>query len=309
MAAFRADLHQHGLPCAPLLKLQIWRGVVDATFDMVACVLAVALMWRVGWPLLPAVLILVGNRQRALGNLLHDGAHRNLSRSEAVNDWIVLLFIAAPTFSTLSVYRRAHYAHHLCLGDANDDPDYLPIPPGRSSWSRNYRIHLMRRGPWLNSVAGQLLDASTDRRSKLAMGVWWIAFLGLLGCWVEPGFAAMYALVWMAARATVFHAITVFREMCDHFGLPRAGVLKSTRDLVSHGALCMLTHPRNNGYHLTHHLLPAVPYYLLPRAQRLFAELPIYRAAGSVYTSCLVGLRPVVGDWNTNATPRRSHDE
>ncbi len=25
-----------------------------------------------------------------------------------------------------------------------------------------------------------------------------------------------------------------------------------------------LVHPRNNGYHLTHHLLPAVPYYRLP---------------------------------------------
>ena len=51
--------------------------------------------------------------------------------------------------------------------------------------------------------------------------------------------------LWLAARATAFHVITTFREMCDHHGLSPGGVFCFTRDIKSAGLWSVLFHPRN----------------------------------------------------------------
>ncbi|MBL8362437.1 MAG: fatty acid desaturase, partial [Rubrivivax sp.] len=91
------------------------------------------------------------------------------------------------------------------------------------------------------------------------------------------------------------------REMCDHFGLRPGGILSFTRDMAVRGPARWLIHPRNNGYHLTHHLLPAVPYYHLPRAHALFRRLPAYRAHGTVCDAYFAGPAAVVRAWEREA--------
>ncbi len=89
--------------------------------------------------------------------------------------------------------------------------------------------------------------------------------------------------------------------MCDHFGLRPSGILSFTRDMVCHGFWRVLIHPRNNGYHLTHHLLPAVPYYRLPQAQRLFQQMPAYRDHATVCQAYFEGATAVTRDWQAGA--------
>jgi fatty acid desaturase len=54
------------------------------------------LFHRFGWYCAPAVIAWIGNRQRALGNLLHDAARRNLATSPELNDALARLFRCAP---------------------------------------------------------------------------------------------------------------------------------------------------------------------------------------------------------------------
>jgi fatty acid desaturase len=105
----------------------------------------------------------------------------------------------------------------------------------------------------------------------------------------------------MLARATAFHAITTFREMCDHYGLAEGGVISFSRDILKNSAWYSLVHPHNNGYHLTHHLLPAVPYYKLPQAQGLFATMPTYQEQCHVCDSYVFGRTPAVLRWSSEA--------
>ena len=112
-----------------------------------------------------------------------------------------------------------------------------------------------------------------------------------------PDFTTTFLVLWLLARATVFHLITTFREMCDHFGLRPGGVFTFTRDMACHGFWRWLIHPRNNGYHLTHHLLPAVPYYRLPEAHRLLKGQEVFQGRSKVCSAYFSGTEPVTGAW------------
>ena len=155
---------------------------------------------------------------------------------------------------------------------------------------------------WKGSLAGHLVAREVGFASRLFIMGWWTVALAALNAWAGSEFTTAFVLLWLAARATVFHAITTFREMCDHFGLRPAGILTFTRDMVCHGVWRALIHPRNNGYHLTHHLLPAVPYYRLPQAQRLFQRMPAYRDHATVCHAYFAGATAVTRAWQAGSS-------
>jgi len=72
---------------------------------------------RIGRRSWPFVTILIGNRQGALENLLHDAAHRNLASAHNLNDEIAHAFPAPPLFNHLTLYREPHVRHHAWLGN------------------------------------------------------------------------------------------------------------------------------------------------------------------------------------------------
>ena len=134
-------------------------------------------------------------------------------------------------------------------------------------------------------------------QSKLYIVCWWVTFLGFMWAALGSSFAQSFVWLWLLSRATVFHLITVFREMCDHFGLAPGGVFTFTRDMVDHGPWRRIIHPRNNGYHLTHHLLPAVPYYHLPAAHALLGRLPVFQESAQACSAYFSGTDAVVRAW------------
>ncbi|WP_298236566.1 fatty acid desaturase [uncultured Azohydromonas sp.] len=301
LTAFRSELQKQQIPYQHLLKLAWWRPLCDVAVDLLVVALAVAAVVYGSWWLAPLALVVIANRQRALGNILHDAAHRNLHRKRLVNDGITNALIAPLVFADLTAYRDTHFEHHLQLGHPSRDPDYLARLPGcQVSPLRNYARLAFSLRQWRGSIAGHLENSKVPLSRRLYIVGWWIVFAGLIHAAVGPKCLAAFLMLWILARATAFHLITMFREMCDHFGFTGTGVLSFTRDIVHGNAWYLLIHPRNNGYHLTHHLLPAVPYYNLPAAQKLFAEVPLYRQKGNVFKSYLLGPTPVASGWQTH---------
>jgi fatty acid desaturase len=246
--------------------------------------------------------LVISNRQRALGNILHDAGHRNIWRDKDRNDIVACALVAPLLFASLSRYRETHFQHHLELGRTQGDPDLIPgqdhLP---SSWMVSYIRCLLSWTNWLGSLGGHLFAQEVSLRSKAFIMGWWASLVGVLALLGGGDFALAFVSLWLISRATLFHCITTFREMCDHFGLLPGGVFGFTRDMVCHGHWRWIIHPRNNGYHLTHHLLPAVPYYRLPEAHTLLCQLPLFEDRSHICRAYFTTQTAVTTEWQSKA--------
>jgi fatty acid desaturase len=303
IALLRQSLRRAGNPHLPLLKLRGWRPAADVSLDIAVIAAALVLALEVPWAT-PIALLVLGNRQRALGNILHDAAHRNLTRNRLVNDLLTRALIAPLLFLSLSHYRELHFRHHLDLGAKDADPDLIPIPAEKARrWPAAVAANALSPRAVLGSTFGHLVDHNVTPGGRLYILAWWTLLVAALVSAAGVGPAAAMLALWLGARATVFHVITTFREMCDHHGLVPGGVFSFTRDITATGPLSMLFHPRNNAYHLTHHLLPAIPYYRLPEAQRVFATLPEYQEHARVSEGYFAGSAPAAASWQRGPAP------
>lgn len=297
LSSFREQLHSNKALYQPYLRLSVWRPIRDIAMDWIAILLSVAAVQWIGWWSAPIFIVMIGNRQRALGNILHDAGHRNLHRVASINDRLTNLLVAPLLFVCLKTYRTTHFLHHLHLGDPEKDPDYLATHASfATTWVRNFVTHAFCIRTWWSSLAGHL-GAGVPVRSVFCIAGWWVLLCSLMSALFGIAFTVSFLVLWLLARATAFHLITVFREMCDHYGLKPQGVISFTRDIVQHNLWSVFFHPRNNGYHLTHHLLPATPYYNLPEVQRLISAMPMYQAFDNVFTSYAAGTKSVAAGW------------
>ena len=302
MADLRDQLRQQGSPYSELFKLRPARVLLDIAFDWALILGAVAAVVWIDAVLAPLSVLVISNRQRALGNILHDAGHRNIWREKGRNDLVARALVAPLLFASLSRYRETHFQHHLELGRTQGDPDLIPgqenLP---SSWVVSFARCLLSWSTWLGSLSGHLFEKEVNLRSKAFIFGWWVGLVGVLTLLGGGDFALAFVLLWLIARATFFHCITTFREMCDHFGLQPGGVLGFTRDMVCHGPWRWAIHPRNNGYHLTHHLLPAVPYYRLPEAHTLLCQLPIFEDRSHICRAYFRTANAVTTEWQSRA--------
>lgn len=292
-----------------MVSASIWRPVADMACDVVLVVAAILVVITWGPWLVPVAVLLIGNRQRALGNILHDAGHRNLSRRRGVNDGIATLFLAPLLFADIRRYRDLHARHHRHLGDDARDPDYLFAPiEWPLHWWQSFISQLAHPAAWRSSLVGHLGDPALSWHARGWILLWWSVALVLAAGAVGVEVTLIGALLWMLARASSLHAITTFREMCDHHGREPGGVFSFTRDMVTKGPWRWLIHPRNNGYHLTHHLWPAVPYYRLPQAHQALMSDPVAGRRMSNCTGYFTGEDAVVRAWE-RGTGRAEADE
>jgi fatty acid desaturase len=282
------------------LKAQFWRSLLDIIADWALIFLSASATYRIGWPLVPFALVVIGNRQRALGNLLHEASHGNLSKRRQINDLLAHLLLAPPLLNSLRIYRELHTRHHAWLGDPLRDPDFLQ--PGTlegDRWFHAFIRCLVTSAIFRGALIGHLADKNTSVRQQLGILTWWIVASAALAI-INPHFAVVFVALWFSSRITVFHGITTFREMTDHYGLTSGGIFSFTREIPDHGLLSILLHPHHNGYHLTHHLFPSVPYHQLPRLHARLMETDEYRANAYVCPAYLGGSPSGVAGWGAH---------
>lgn len=302
IADLRNQLRQQGSPYSELFKLRPGRVLLDIAFDLALILGAVASVVWLHVMLAPLVVLVMSNRQRALGNILHDAGHRNIWRDKGLNDFVAHALVAPLLFASLSRYRETHFQHHLELGRRQGDPDLIPGQDDLPSfWMVSYTRCLLSWTNWLGSLGSHLFTQEVSLRSKAFITGWWACFGGVLALVGGGDFALAFVSLWLISRATLFHCITTFREMCDHFGLLPGGVFGFTRDMVCRGPWRWIIHPRNNGYHLTHHLLPAVPYYRLPEAHTLLCQLPMFEDRSHICRAYFSTANAVTTEWQSRA--------
>lgn len=260
-----------------LHRPRLSRSLAAAGLDWALIALAAGGVMALGWWMVVPALLVIGNRQRALGNLLHDASHWSLDGERPRAHLLANLLLCWPLWVSLAIYRDEHNRHHKFLGDPARDPDFIhgQSPPGRG-WLGVWFDQLVSPAMFRGNAFGHI--ARMDAASRLGVVLWWMVVLSALSTALGMANALIFAGLWLGARATTFHAITAFRELCDHVGLEPGRLIGFSRNLPFGGFLGQVFHPHHNGYHLLHHLNPGIPFHALPRAHALLLRWPPYAA-------------------------------
>ena len=102
-----------------------WHWIAAVVFDWTILLLGIYLSYISLW-FIPISMLIVGNRQHALGILGHDGAHRHVAKNRKLNDVITNFATMYPLGINLENYRKFHWDHHKFNGIKGKDPE-LPI--------------------------------------------------------------------------------------------------------------------------------------------------------------------------------------
>jgi fatty acid desaturase len=259
-----AELAAFWLALIGLVQLSIWMGL--------------------GWST-PLIILLVGCLQNGLILWTHEGAHVNLHRDKATNDFWADLMICGPIGVYLDAYRWHHGRHHRYLGDPNEEIElsaYFCIHGG-DLW-RHIARHVTGYVAYTVLFRRQRNTGEQTRfdppppRSKPA----WAGFLvfnaslfllcALQGAWW------MYA-VWAFPLGTLAPMISNFRTIVEH--QPSSDVCDTemdtavppiTRVLEANWLERVLFAPVGFHYHYEHHLYPGLPYASLSKARKILNE-------------------------------------
>jgi fatty acid desaturase len=241
-------------------------------------------------------LVVLGGRQLALAILLHEAAHRTLFKRTFLNDSVAHWLCAWPIWNSVALYKRHHLEHHKHTG-SDRDPDLSLAPTSpvtRRALARKFTRDLLGISG-LKRVYGQALMAcevieytvapDVKRRPRagrktadyvLAAARNSAGFV-LTNAALMAGLAAFGVLwvywAWVVAYLTTFSLFIRVRSLAEHACTERSvDPFRNTRSTRAGWLARATVAPCNVNYHLEHHLLVAVPWFRLPRVQRLLQE-------------------------------------
>lgn len=278
-----------------LHRPRLLRSFAAAAGDWILIALAVAATSAAGWVAVPLALLVIGNRQRALGNLLHDASHHSFDANRRRATILANILFCWPLWVSMAIYRAEHNLHHKFLGDPRRDVDFIHDEDViRRGWLRVWLEQIFSARMFRISLFSHL--GRMDRVTMAGVVGWWGSVLTLVALVSSAREALIFAGLWVVARATVFHVITSFREISDHVGLVPGSLIGFSRSHPFGSLLGQVFHPHHNGYHLLHHLNPGMPYHAFPRAHALLMGWPRY-AAGEHCSSYFSGPASAVQSW------------
>ena len=105
------------------------------------------LHWAASVPFFAVAAIAIGGVQHRLASLGHEASHYTFFKNRLVNDLVADMFCMFPLFTSVSIYRLFHMAHHQFVNDPEKDPDIINL--GRSK-----KLHLfpLTRGQFIREA-------------------------------------------------------------------------------------------------------------------------------------------------------------
>lgn len=221
-----------------------------------------------------ALAVVLASCFKGLNNIVHECSHRSFCRSPRLNRAIgeVLCVLLLMDFDS---YLREHNSHHRHLGDYERDLDFQLRArlehSRRITWGRIARDVLTLRV--LRFYTPRVNPRVPQHVLGLGLVLGAAVVLGAVGAW--------HSVAALGLSYGVFLAVLRYLiDIVDHGGLYRADVeelYKSRNFIVRNPLLRWMLFPRNDCYHLVHHLYPYVPVSCFGRAHRLLLEEDDYR--------------------------------
>jgi fatty acid desaturase len=181
----------------------------------------------------PILAIVASVLMLSMAILAHDGIHRVLFRSAAVNDLVSGLLSAFGSGVPFYANRQFHLAHHAHTHQGDQDPEHAI---NHGSFWRAFFV-----GPFVGIVSQyRLMLGNLWRREPkfLARALKDFGFIAAAAMSYTAGLSALgvSALNTILPVLLVFPFTFSFRNMSDHFGLPRAKTKSERRrEIVENG--------------------------------------------------------------------------
>lgn len=224
------------------------------------------------------LMLYTATRIRGLNNIVHECSHFSFCESRDAN----ILFgslCASVVLNCFRDYRVEHMSHHAHLGDYDNDLDFVRLRNLRLEEPLTF-VTMLRHGvtalsglhlPYYVNINLRPGDGEGFRILKL--GLILAATVFLLSAPIEAAILLWLPFLW------VYPAINYLTDCVDHGGLMEAGdELEASRNLPVPTHLRVLLFPRNDCYHLVHHLFPQIPVDHLGACHARLLSHPEYRA-------------------------------
>ncbi len=212
--------------------------------------------------------------------LLHEVVHRAVINGSSDRTYRLLGFLyAIPSGISSSQFTRWHLDHHAGLGSDTEDPKRHYLSPKRNArWFKLLYFTPALFPIYFRAAARETAAYEPELRARIArerLGT--IAFqLSLLGAIAWLG---GWAIAWKLYIVPVFFVFPVafaLNRLGQHYDIDPTDPAKWST--LIKGSWFWDTIYLFSNYHLEHHYFPSVPFYNLPRLQKLL--LPFYEKRG-----------------------------
>jgi len=245
--------------------------------------------------------LIVGARMHALAILTHDATHYRFLKSKKWNDLITNYVTMYWIFSSIENYRANHFKHHAHLNTDND-PDWVvklgnkdfTFPKTKHEFLQTLASYLLlykgvKDAIWFlkrfRNLGNEKTTSFVTKVPKLLFYVILFALLTVFGWWYY------FLIYWLVPYFSIFFMIQYIRSVAEHFGdMAYDHDHTSSRCIIPNAIEAFLIAPHNVGYHLDHHLYPAVPFYHLPKLHQLLMQKPEFKDNAHITYGYATGL-------------------
>lgn len=212
-------------------------------------------------------ILLNGTRMRALGNIIHECSHFNFVSSRKQNYYIGKI-LSALEFSCFDRYLKDHHSHHKYLGDLNLDKDFISRQVigicGKKKFSgRTLFKTVFSPFNWFILIKSSII---LNYKDKINIVVHCLMLITLLFLFKAFGIN-LILLFLILPYFTSYQMCKILSDYLDHGGLyyQNEKEQKTRNHIFSFSFLNSIFFPRNDCYHLVHHLYPTLPTTYLPQ--------------------------------------------
>lgn len=301
---FRTEImgrHQRETPLGALLII-----ATEIAWGVLAAAASIAAFQASAWISVPTYIVaafFVGTRFRALSNLMHECSHYALTTDRAWNN-ILGRLLSIPLLTSFDRFRSTHFSHHQHTGDSTLDLDFVGYenfrfdePLTRAAIVRHLLVTLTLRH--VPSFVGKTFFVRSEPhiynvlRLVYAGGI--LSLLMFCGPLSMPGLVVIGYLI--IPYAVTFQIINYWTDVVDHAGLfDNVDELYQTRNaVIGNTVLRAIFFPRQDCFHLVHHLFPQVPVADLPGFHAKLMAMPSYAALDHSLTGRLLSKPAVSG--------------
>lgn len=224
------------------------------------------------------LIVFIGTRLRGLNNIVHECSHATFSTVRSDNA-VIGKICSSLTLGSFMDYREEHLSHHAHLGDYERDMDLAGIKDLKLHEPLSRRVLLRHiTNPMLGRHLPYYLRVNLSSRDGVVFFVMKIAllFFAIAFSVVVPVTGVLFMIV---PFVFAYSTLNYWADCLDHAGLAAEDDdLDASRNIVAPKVLRWLFFPRNDCFHLVHHLFPNVPARHLETAHLQLSTDEAYRA-------------------------------